>query len=366
MYNVLIIDDEPWSRMVVHSLGDWEQLKLRVIGEAEDGNEGMLRIESLNPDIVITDMRMPGLEGVDLLHRMNERFPAVKIVVMSGYDDFAYLKQAIRSRAVNYLLKPINPDELNSSLEQCIRELNKDRMASDPEWQPLSPPVIHDIAVLEQYSAYRRLIYGHLLELNAEAVRDSFRKLGTYLEQIADRIDDSGLMAKASYEYKTMLEEFVYGNEIRLEQWLAERDSEGRQTNSKRSSILDTTEELSALFASAISLISCSRRNKTRLNIQEIQDYIDRYYREPISLETIAQLFYVSKEHLSRAYKAAMGENISDAIVRRRLEAAKDLILNEGLSIKHAAQMTGYADIAYFYRVFKKRYGVTPGELRKE
>jgi two-component system response regulator YesN len=83
-------------------------------------------------------------------------------------------------------------------------------------------------------------------------------------------------------------------------------------------------------------------------------------------LDTVAQRFFVSKEHLSRAFKSQSGENLSDYISRKRMEKAKELIVEGELAIKHVAKLTGYEDVAYFYRVFKKHFGQTPGDLRKE
>jgi two-component system response regulator YesN len=135
MYKVMIIDDEPWSRKVIKQLGEWDKLQLTIVGEAEDGTQGLRLIGELTPDIIVTDMRMPGIDGVELLKVLNERHPALKIIVMSGYDDFVYLKQAIRSQAKEYLLKPVDPDELNAALTQCVRELQEAKQASAVSWK---------------------------------------------------------------------------------------------------------------------------------------------------------------------------------------------------------------------------------------
>ncbi|WP_040951844.1 response regulator transcription factor [Gorillibacterium massiliense] len=369
MYNVLIIDDEPWSRQVVRSLGDWKGLGLAVVGEAEDGREGLRLIEELRPEIVVSDMRMPGLEGVELLQAMNQHFPTVKIVVMSGYDDFAYLQQAIKSRAVNYLLKPIDPDELNASLVQCVSRLDAEAAAGQSTTASASrhtPPVQLDTAVLERYAAYRKTVYGYMLELNAQAIPALFQSMGTYLEQALKGTDAlAGIPSKIAYDYKMLLEEYLASVSLTLEQ-VVEGHEDIQPRIEAQASVPEAAQEVGRILQAALLAIQEIRQSKARLSISEVAAYIDRHYLEAISLETLAHQFSVSKEHLSRSYKGGTGENVSDAIQRKRMEKARDLILADRMSIKHAAELTGYADIAYFYRVFKKHFGFTPGELRKD
>lgn len=356
MHNVLIIDDEPWSREVVKALGDWESLCLRIIGEAEDGNDGLRRIGELRPHIAITDMRMPGLEGAELLKEMNERFPSLKIIVMSGYDDFVYLKQAIRSRAVDYLLKPIDPAELNASLERCVRELGEADAAHQVSSRK-APAVFADASALDKYLAYRRRIYEHLLKLNGSAVHQTLAKMEAFLEVALPLVQeqDERVLAEIVNDYLVMLEEFA-----------SEHGIGRRSARTELKSIPEAIGEIGRLYAEVIHIVENRRKNRNRLDLAEVQAHIGRHYQDPITLETIAQHFYVSKEHLSRAFKAFTGENVSDAIVRRRMEKAKELIVERKLALKQVAELTGYADLAYFYRVFRKHFGMTPGELRKE
>ena len=360
MFKVLIIDDEPWSRSVVKSLGRWADYGLNVVGEAEDGTDGLKKIEELQPDIVITDMRMPGIDGVELLQELVERYPSLKVIVMSGYDDFVYLKQAIRSRAKEYLLKPIDPEELNAALDRCVSEFKLEREAEDA-WR--TPLAFGDTEVLNQYLDIRRQIYGYLLELSAEGVVQGFSKLDRFLIQASGKADVLPIL-KVNHDFVLMLEEFAAGNEISFDKLGgAERPI---QASNGSNGLPDMIRRLSGMFRDVILLAETQRKSRIRLDLSEVQSYIDRHYHEPISLETVAQQFFVSKEHLSRSFKSQTGENLSDYIVKKRMEKARELIVQDGISIKNAAELAGYVDLAYFYRVFKKHFGVTPGELRKD
>lgn len=363
MFNILIIDDEPWSRQVVRALGEWERLEMNVIGEAEDGSEGLRRIEELKPHIVITDMRMPGLDGVGLLKEMNERFPALKIIVMSGYDDFIYLKQAIRSRAVEYLLKPIDQGELNAALTECAKELKQVNKAASATWR--TPFVFADEGTLEQYLAYRQRVFGYLLELNKQAVLETLSKMEQLLNVSLPHGEEGNTLTKVGYDFMLMLEEFTTENEVNFNSlWSEGNDSLGAPVDG--SSVAEVFHDIKKHYEAAIDAIEANRRNRVRLDVAEVQSHIDRHYQDQISLDTVAQRFFVSKEHLSRVFKSQQGENLSDYIVRKRMEKARELIVEQKMAIKHVAQLTGYADVAYFYRVFKKHFGQTPGDLRKE
>lgn len=356
MYKVLIVDDEPWSREVVKALGPWAQLGLTVVGEAEDGNDGLRRIEALQPDIVITDMRMPGTDGVELLEAMRGRWSQLKIIVMSGYDDFLYLKQAIRSRAVEYLLKPIKPEELEAALRQCKQELEDARRSGV---RPLSPLFVSG-AAMQRYASLRERIYASLLELHREHSAEAFGRLLAEMATVTGAEADHE--ARVAADLMLMLERFLSEQSLTLAQLLPEEASRpaggGRAGEALRAAC--------ELYGQVIDALTTLRHTRGRLDMTDVRSYIDARYHEAISLESVAGQFLVSKEHLSRMFKASTGENLSDYIVRRRMEKAKALIADEGLAIKHAAQLAGYEDIAYFYRVFRKHYGMTPGELRRE
>jgi two-component system response regulator YesN len=130
-------------------------------------------------------------------------------------------------------------------------------------------------------------------------------------------------------------------------------------------SVNNTIEQIGQMYNQAINSLQELRKNRNKLDLREVLAYINRHYNESITLESIALYFYISKEHLSRAFKTFSGETITDFINRKRMEKARELIVEHKLSIKHAAEMSGFIDLAYFYRVFKKHYGFAPGELRK-
>lgn len=357
MNKVLIIDDEPWAREVIKALGEWDRLRLTIVGEAEDGKEGLRLMKELEPQIVLTDMRMPGVDGVELLQQINSQFPSLKIVVMSGYDDFIYLKQAIHSRAVDYLLKPVDPIELNDALQKCIHELEVKKQTVNTSWK--SPLVFPSTALMDRYMALRQRVFASLFELSKPAVLQTMNKLEEFLGGSFPEGLKPELLAKMGDDFLQLLDQFMSENEVGFEFRVAETETAAQWTNV--SETLDTTRRI---YGEAIDKIEAIRKSKTRLVIVEVQSYIDQHYMDPISLETAAHLFFVSKEHLSRVFKTTVGENLTEYIIRKRMEKAKELLMQPQISIKQAAQMVGYPEQAYFHRVFKKHFGITPGDIR--
>ncbi len=355
-YKVLIVDDEPWSRKVIKQLGEWDKHQLMIIGEAEDGSEGLSLIHELAPDIVITDMRMPGIDGVELLRTMNEQVPELKIIVMSGYDDFVYLKQAIQSQAKEYLLKPVDPDELNAALAKCVSELKQSNNVITASYH--SALLLDDSEQLDAYLDLRHIIYGYLIDLNLLGVSQTLDALEQYLE--AEQFERIRLI-EVGHDFIRMLEAFITSSELSKQ---AEHNIPFTQ-ELIGDSVSDTIDQIRSIYTQCIEALLEARRKGARLDLDEVAAYMNRHYKDSISLESIADYFHISKEHLSRAFKAHFGETIMDYIVRKRMEKAMQLLVEHKLPIKHVAELTGYMDIAYFYRVFKRYYGIAPGEARK-
>lgn len=126
-YRVLLVDDEEEIRSGIGSRIDWRGLGFELVGEAENGEEALELADSLRPDLVMTDIKMPYMDGLTLCSHLVRRLPAAKLVVFSGFDDFKYAKQAIRFKVSEYILKPINASELTAVLQKLKAQLDAER-----------------------------------------------------------------------------------------------------------------------------------------------------------------------------------------------------------------------------------------------
>ncbi|MCI3918721.1 response regulator [Paenibacillus sp. TRM 82003] len=125
MISLLIVEDERWEREGLVDLWDWRELGIEVAGAAVDGMDGFEKALRLKPDMILTDIRMPRMSGLEMSQKVRERHPDVRIVVLTGYSDFAYTREAIKMGADDYVLKPIEEDELRLTMlrvaEKCER-----------------------------------------------------------------------------------------------------------------------------------------------------------------------------------------------------------------------------------------------------
>lgn len=124
-YKVLIADDEYWTREKLRSMIEWENYSLEVLEPAQDGAEVLERMDEEQPDILITDINMPFVNGVELLSAINERYKDVVTFVVSGYDDFEYVRSTFLSGAINYLVKPVTKIDMVNAIVKALEIISE-------------------------------------------------------------------------------------------------------------------------------------------------------------------------------------------------------------------------------------------------
>lgn len=125
-YTILLVDDEEEIREGIIQKIDWEKYGFKIIGSAGNGNDALEIAENLQPDVVMTDVRMPFMDGLELGERITRMDPAVKLLIFSGADEFEYAKRALHIRAVEYILKPIGAEELKATLVRLKNTLDQE------------------------------------------------------------------------------------------------------------------------------------------------------------------------------------------------------------------------------------------------
>lgn len=163
MKRVLIVDDELLVRMGFRSILDWESCGFIVVGDAENGEEALEKIRVLQPDLVFTDLKMERMDGFELMNACMRDYPSVKFIVLSGYNDFENVRQAMRCGALDYVFKlDVTPEQLRKTL-------------SEIKWETPEPePGGRSSRRAMRASAVRRAIAG---EISPQEARESFARM---------------------------------------------------------------------------------------------------------------------------------------------------------------------------------------------
>ena len=126
-YSVLLVDDEEEVTQVILQKIDWESLGFHIIGSATNGVKALEMAEKYQPDVVMTDIKMPYMDGLELSGRLKKEFPTIRILLFTGFDEFEYAKEAVHLEVEEYILKPINSAELTEVFVRLKETLDQDR-----------------------------------------------------------------------------------------------------------------------------------------------------------------------------------------------------------------------------------------------
>lgn len=125
LYKVMLVDDEEEVREAMEKRIDWESIGFEVVATAENGEDGLDKAEIYEPDVVMTDIQMPFMDGLTMIKRIKNQIPDLRSVILSGYDEFEYAKEAIKLEAEEYILKPIDSEELKGVFERIKARLDE-------------------------------------------------------------------------------------------------------------------------------------------------------------------------------------------------------------------------------------------------
>lgn len=123
MIKVMLVEDEVGTRNLLRIIVNWEEFHMKIMGEAQNGREALFRMQEEMPDLVVTDIKMPIMDGIALAEEIMEKYPAVKVIIVTAYDDFKYAQKALRAGAVDFILKPLKRQEVKDALLRVGRQI---------------------------------------------------------------------------------------------------------------------------------------------------------------------------------------------------------------------------------------------------
>lgn len=349
MIKVVIVDDEKMIRDGLVYTMPWDELQIEVVGSAGNGRAALDIIREKKPNLVFTDIRMSEMDGIELLQVLKQEMPNVKVVILSGYDDFQYAQKALKLGALDYLVKPVNADELIKLLEDFKKSVKSD---IDADIIKLNLQTLIDNE-LEQYITAVRSGNREKAFAVADKIYEKSINIELPLEQY-NKICIEILNLICSKIRKYDLEDAISNSftELYLEIYKIFKKEEFKEW------IYDFTKRLFFIIADKNS-------DNYRLVIRKAIEYIDAHYSEDISAQKIAQVVFLNPNYFSHLFKKIKKESFTDYLNKVRIEQAKQLLRDNLYKVYEVSDMVGYSDYKYFSSIFKKLVGVTPTEYNK-
>ncbi len=193
MYKLFLVEDEDIIRTRIRDNFDWEKYGFQFSGEAPDGEMALSLIEEVKPDIVVTDIKMPFMDGLQLSKLLKKQMPWVKIVIISGFSDFEYAKQAISVGVSEYILKPVKPTELAECLNKIKNQLDDDKK-NIIELEKYEKTFQENLEILKERFLLETVMYGKTpAEIIEKAYSLELDLRARYYSVVVVRIDDNDL-----------------------------------------------------------------------------------------------------------------------------------------------------------------------------
>ena len=410
---VFLADDEIVVREGIRESFPWDETPYTLVGEAPDGEMALPIIRDTNPDIVITDIRMPFMDGLGLCRVLRAQMPWIGIIVLSGYDEFEYARRCIQLGVREYLLKPINAEKLKEVLDKVSTQILDERktlehaaslrarMESDGKFlkEKLIGLFFNDESTdddarntIKQLSSM-----GCNIEAPFYAVIDAaFSPERTGQEAAADLAASSGgiMFATASRTGSRLL---VLGNTVEEAEERAYafasslvRELERLECSPIRvgiGDIVDKPEKILNSFKAArhIRHLIVERTDEQAIilgtrEMGEIEGdkkvssvisdaklfMLDHFSNPSLMLQDVAKEVGMSNSRFSTVFSQQNGQTFTEYLIHIRLNKAKEMLRSTDIKNSQIAREVGYNDAHYFSYIFKKNTGITPTEYRTQ
>lgn len=342
---ILLVDDEIFAINGLSSMLHWESFHGELCGGASNGEEAMEYMTTSPPDVIISDIKMPKMDGLKLAELVHTTSPATRMILLSGHGEFEYARQALKFGVADYILKPITREKVNqieSLLMRFYKENEERKRSFLNAWN----------------SGLEEKILEALRRQDMEALDDFFHSsyfLGTMRSSSANPLGIQLINYLYSYfsEIDVNRAVITVSRERAMEQFW---DLSGAE------------EKINFIITSYYDVLIGMNQKKQAYSdsfINYAKDYIGKHFRDPeFNISALADGMHVSLSYLSSQFKQATGSNLISYVTALRMDYARSLLADRRYSIGEISVMSGYEDAKYFAKLFKKKTCFTPSEYR--
>lgn len=425
MLRLLIADDEHYERESIMNILDANFKDEFDISEARNGREAIEISERFRPEIIIMDIKMPGINGLTAIKEIRKFIPNAYVIILTAYDYFDFAVEAVKNNVKEYILKPFSKEELSEKVKAALayvkteREKRKKEIEDQERLYNLMPVLENELcyAIItdsiqsidyETYSKYLNMSFqkgcSMVVRFKEEPSEQNTRqRVGEFIKEVINR----RYKAIASYKFTKDLI-YILQNKDEMDEYEVRFNLVNLATDIRREvkRVFDLSvkigigkcysgieamhkscqEAISSLdyitdnihvvhfqdIESSINVkgtapekLQSAEKEKVAL-FKRVEQYIADNLKEELDLEETAAKFSLSSYYFSRSFKEAIGYNFTDYINMMRIKRAKELMKNDAMSIKEIGYSVGFSDPNYFSKVFKKYEGISPTEYKSK
>lgn len=333
-FKLIFVDDERYVREQICTSMDWESLGIELIGNCDNALDALDVIIDELPDILITDIKMPIVDGLELIDKAKQMNPSLQCIILSGYADFSLAQSAIAQGVQQYLVKPFSEVELEKALRKSCQQIIEERSKNMISVNQRSKMILH-------------------LAQELQNIRDSGQRVTMdYMKELLRLYPDICVFREAVILIVTRQSSSRYWDEILKE-------------------IPKLFEESENILKRVVDIIN-SIPGETKLEsdlVSSIKNYTKEHYGDTnLNLQFIAEeIVHLSVKYIGRSFLKEMGIKYSTYLLQVRMEKAKQMLReSEKYSVVQIAYEIGLGhEVSYFYQLFKKYTGMTPREYQK-
>lgn len=328
MYDVLLLDDNPQILRGLRDTIDWQKFEMRVVGVCTSGEEALEILRERSVDIALVDIQLPGMSGLNFARQIMSMNAGMKVIIISAYGEFSFAQECIEIGVKRYLLKPIDPDELEKVLLDTKKELE----------------LSYDYAPDQ----------GQRKQLFERVIRTNVERLNKEIEQKLNQVDRAGLadlLGQMRMLFPDDEETFLDALPIAFSQARTEKLRSLTTMREQNEFLIDMLLDERVLNSSANSALAirCAVR------------YIDEHYMSELNMADLARMYHIQPAYFSMLFRKEIGESFTNYLIHIRMERAISY-LRAGYSASQTADMVGYENYKSFYKSFKKYWGIGPAE----
>lgn len=411
MYRILLVDDEPIILSGLQSMLRWEDYGCTVVGGARNGEQALAQISEYNPDIVICDINMPILSGLEVLGRCAQEFPEVVFIMLTNHEDFDMAREALRNQAVDYLLKiDLDEQKLARSVLLAIEErVKRGKLAqTGVSREKVSPTDMIKKYVSDLLGGGDEDEDPELAAVGLEKRGAADRVLSVELVMDPSRIPNIAVFTAQERErlftfHHKLTEDLVQkmfyntghvfiprGENAWLYLWNLESFE---LVNRFQAKLISTLGEISQMEISLLASEIVPRERLGELRIQLValrgefsicprsiiqysqfmmrtnyveaaKRYVESHILGRVSMQDVATAIGITPNYLSSLFKRQLGQNFIDYVNASKIKYACTLLRSGQHLVYEVSHMLGYDNAYYFSKVFKRYMNITPTEYQ--